>query len=291
MKDHEVSIVVGEGATSAVIVGHGLELTEPFELAPGLTLLPGVPDFTDEQAREGCEHDYELFAVLSMRNIGTFSIEIRDDGGPERLASKTWNALWDFHLLSIGAGAPAFPLFTFSPSQDTLVFGVSNPNLLIRPLDRLAPLSSEQLNWARQAKENFEKLVGDSAFALAMRYFGNSHYLLDLESRVMLLWAGIEALLNVDSELSRRVALYAAILLDSDHDAKVEHYNLVKKAYGIRSRIVHGSSVEEGVRLEAYQTASRILAALLRKVVELGRVPSVKELDAVAVAGALTQSK
>lgn len=120
-----------------------------------------------------------------------------------------------------------------------------------------------------------------------MRYFGNSHYLFDFESRVMLLWAGIEALLEVDAEQSRRIALYCAIMLDADAAAKARYYDAVKKAYGVRSRVVHGKRLTKAARAKAYSTASDILVALLAKAVNLGRVPTQKELDAAATAGKL----
>ncbi len=36
-----------------------------------------------------------------------------------------------------------------------------------------------------------------------MRCYSNVHYLFDNDARIMLLWAGVEGLLDIDSELRR----------------------------------------------------------------------------------------
>jgi hypothetical protein len=42
----------------------------------------------------------------------------------------------------------------------------------------------------------------------------------------MLLWSGIEGLLSVDGELNRRLALYAALMLEGSADEKVASHQL-----------------------------------------------------------------
>jgi hypothetical protein len=115
-----------------------------------------------------------------------------------------------------------------------------------------------------------------------MRCYGNAHYLLDDDMRIMLLWSGIEGLLSVDAELSRRLALYAALMHRGSSAEKIAYFKEVKKAYGIRSRAVHGGKATANDLSQGYQTASKILASLLARCVELGRVPSAEELDALA---------
>ncbi|GAA3725369.1 hypothetical protein GCM10022268_36580 [Sphingomonas cynarae] len=101
----------------------------------------------------------------------------------------------------------------------------------------------------------------------------------------MLLWSGIEGLLSVDAELSRRLALYAALIIDGWPEEKVRYFDQVKNAYGIRSRAVHGGKTKLEKLVEGYHMASRILADLLARCVELGRVPTPTELDHLAVKG------
>lgn len=282
-----VSVVIGHHATSVTIVGHGLVVPERFKLAPGIHVQPDIPAFTPEVAAQGCQTPHELFAVLSMRDIASFSIEVEHKEGPAALGTKAWKALWDFHLLSVACGSPAFPLFTVSEGTDFTEFGVSNRNLIVNPVEQLKAATVQQLTWARRSRRRFGRLVRDTRFGVAMRYFGNSHYLFDMESRVMLLWAGIETLLEVEAEQSRRIALYCALMCEGDGAAKARQYELVKKAYGVRSRVVHGKRLTQAARREAYSTGTEILVRLLAKAVNLGRVPTQKELDRLASSGKL----
>jgi hypothetical protein len=121
-----------------------------------------------------------------------------------------------------------------------------------------------------------------------MRCYGNAHYLFDPDTRIMLLWAGIEGLLSVDAELNRRLALYAALLHNGSTAEKIAYFKEVKNAYAIRSRAVHGGRATAETLRVGYQTSSNILMGLLVRCVELGRVPSTDELDALAVSQSLT---
>lgn len=90
--------------------------------------------------------------------------------------------------------------------------------------------------------------------------------------RIMPLWAG---LLSVNAELSRRLALYAALLPDE----KTAYFDQVTKAYAVRSRAVHGGGLNKPKPEERYRTAGGILTGLIARCVELGCVPSAFELD------------
>lgn len=83
-----------------------------------------------------------------MRDIATFSIEVEHTGGSAALGTRAWNALWDFHLLSVATGSPAFPLFTVSEGTNYTEFGVSNRNLIV-PVEQIRAATVEQLVWAR----------------------------------------------------------------------------------------------------------------------------------------------
>lgn len=120
-----------------------------------------------------------------------------------------------------------------------------------------------------------------------MKYFGNAHYLFDLEHKIMLLWAGIEGLFQVDAEQSRRIALYSAMLMGGNEQARSERFELVKKSYSLRSRVVHGASPTKDKLEAGYADATNLLADLLSRCVELGRVPSRDELDRASFSGSL----
>lgn len=93
----------------------------------------------------------------------------------------------------------------------------------------------------------------------------------------------LEGLLGIDGELRRRIALHAGLMFEGTREEKIVHFHRVQKAYDFRSRVVHGSSVDNPRLVEEYGFATQLLLGLLAQCVVLGRVPSAKELDERAV--------
>jgi hypothetical protein len=279
-----VAIVVGNGPR-VLIAGHGMVVCEEFMLAPGITVTPAIPRLPDALIVHNNADFKTTFGALAMERIANFSLAIDDAAGGKALAVKAWNSLWTFSLLALACKSPVMSLYSAPEGSSQL--SLANRNIVINPLPTIASADIEKLQWAREHYEQFNVLVGDRRFQAAQRYYNNSHYLFDDDAKIMLLWAGIEGLLGVDSELRRRIALHAAILHDGDASAKAAHFTNVKKAYDIRSKVVHGTGADATSLKTAYAFASEVLVSLLRKMVELGRVPPASELDQLAVAASL----
>lgn len=274
-----VSIAAGSG-TYVRIVGHGLTVTKEFPLGSGITVSPLTPGHEPSIATTMGEL-HSSATILLMERIASFSLLIEEPAGGEALARKAWNALWLFSLLALAGQSPCMSLYSVNGDRK---FTLANRNMIIRPLTHLNLIEEEELQWAAASMERFDDLLDDKRFQTSMRYYNNAHYLFDDDAKIMLLWAGIEGLLSVEAELSRRIALHAAILYDGDSAGKSAHFAAVKKAYNIRSKVVHGTGADSAALSEAYGFASALLIGLLRRMVDLGRVPSATELDQLAAA-------
>jgi len=279
-----VSVATGDGAHSLFIAGHGISVQSTFELASGIFVEPTVEM---HDAADGSAHFSDYSAVITGHKLADFSLRIESEQSGKALAVKGRNALWNFHLLSLAAQSPICSIFSMTPGTRP-IFAAANRNILVRRLAAVKLIGAERLAWARDNKEAFDTLIKVPAFSRAMRCFGNSHYLFDTDMRIMLLWSGIEGLLSVDSELVRRIALYAALMIEGNHEEKANWFAEVKKAYGVRSKTVHGGSVNEQMLQNGYQQASHILLRLLARCVEIGRVPTPAELDALALSSTLS---
>jgi hypothetical protein len=281
-----VGVIVGAEATKIYIAGYGMAVDQEFDLAPGVSVSPDVIRQEDSFGSRTGREFQTMAAVLAMQRIANFSVVVTDEAGGEALAAKGWNALWVFSLLSLCCRAPVISLY--SASNDILPkFSSANPNVFIRPLP-IAHATSEQLTWAKDHYSAFDSLLSEGRFRSAQRYYNNSHYVVDHDARIMLLWAGIESLLDVDQELSRRIALHAAILFDGNAAEKAEQFRLIKRAYVTRSKVIHGNiSGNEGLG-DAADFATDLLLNLLRKVVELGRLPNGAELDEAAAGASIS---
>lgn len=281
-----VGVAANADSKSIVILGHGLTIEEEAELKAGIFVSPAIPKLDLDATVAGCPHFSDYAAALQGSEMATFALRIEHDGGGRLLATKAWNALWLFHLLSVACRAPCFSLYSVCDGQKPM-FSAANPSPFVRPLVQLHTLSRAEIDWARRYSHTFDELVGVPEFSAAMRCYGNAHLLPEHDVRIMLLWSGIEGLLSVDAELSRRLALYAAILFDGTPNEKADHFDKVKKAYAVRSRAVHGGGLTKPKLEEGYRTAGSILIGLIAKCVELGRVPSPLELDRLAVSASI----
>lgn len=277
-----VSISVSADSTKVTIVGHGLKVNNRFELSEGIYLSSRINPLDIEKTAEGCRHFSDYAATLNGNEIASFLVEIEDVRGGKALASKAWNSLWLFHLLSVACRSPCFLLYSESDGEKPR-FSATTRNPFVYPLQKIHIASSDQLEWAKKYKNTFDELILNPEFSSAMRCYGNSHYLPDNAVRIMLLWAGIEGLLSVDGELNRRLALYSALMLNGSAEDKIEYFEYVKKSYALRSRAVHGGNIKPKKLEQGYESASEILIGLLARCVEIGRVPKPAELDQLAV--------
>ena len=282
-----IKIIATPDAERITVAGHGVSLDAPFALAGDVTLIP-TPPATDLDVVAANSPRFEDYAaVVAGRELATFAVQVAGASDARDLAVRGWNALWVFHLVSLAAGTPCMPLFSVTegglPS-----YSLANRAPFIRPVEKAQLVSLDRLEWARTHQRQFDGLIKDSQFSAAMLCYSNAHYLPDLKVRIMLLWAGIEGLLSVDAELNRRLALYAALLMQGSTEERSIYFARVKRAYGLRSKAVHGAHLAPEKLREGYTIASTILVELLARCVELGRVPRPEEFDQAALTGTIT---
>lgn len=277
-----VHIGVGSETYRLWILGHGLVIPERFEISDGVFVSPDTPSLDANTIADACVGFDDYASVISGSGIASFSLAVEGEAGSQDLLQKGWNSLWLFHLLSLACRSPCFSLYSISEGGKPRITRV-NRNPFVPPLAEIHSATPAQLQWAKQYKAAFDSLVLVPEFGTAMRCYGNAHYLPDVDVRIMLLWSGIEGLLSVDGELNRRIALYTALMLDGTPSEKAAYFDEVKRAYGIRSRAVHGGGAAKEKLELGYRQASKILSGLLARCVELGRVPTPSELDRLAV--------
>ena len=272
-------------SNTVCIAGWGIVIQSDFEVASGVILRPNPPRHDLDTIATGCEHFGEYATVLAMQDRATFFLEVTETGDVSSRAAKAWNCLWLFHLFALGCRCSCNPLYTWAGNAKVR-FSVCTPHVVTLAQDASKPATTEQLEWARSNLDKFDSLTKDETFVSSLLSFVNSHHLFGFESRIMQIWSGIECLFKVNNEIARTIALYSALLLEaSSPEARFECYRRVKKEYGVRSMVVHGTAGKKTSLEDAYARASGILVALLARCVELGRVPSAEELDRAAVMG------
>lgn len=141
-------------------------------------------------------------------------------------------------------------------------------------------VTSEDAEWIRNHYASFNQLAADSeSFRFALESATDWRYATDRRSAVARLWAGIEAVFGVSSELVYRISLLSASLTTPRGPQRRDRFIEVKKLYGLRSRIVHGDKVSQERQREALNKSYHLLRDLLLLIIERGRMLSQDDLD------------
>ncbi len=130
---------------------------------------------------------------------------------------------------------------------------------------------------------NFERFNALSADCLNFRFALESatdwRYAGNLRIAIARIWAGIEAIFGVSSELVYRISLLSASLLESRGEDRLQRFKDVKKLYSIRSKSVHGDKLSDKELVEGLSGSFQLLRALLMRIVELGHPLTKDDFD------------
>jgi len=101
------------------------------------------------------------------------------------------------------------------------------------------------LEVGRRVNEALDRVTRGSALWIAIRFLMRSLQEAQWEMRYMTLWIVMEALFGPDDpgETTVQLAQRASLLVEPNDERRWAFYQSVKKAYNIRSRIVHGRNI------------------------------------------------
>ena len=138
---------------------------------------------------------------------------------------------------------------------------------------RDTPFDSSEADWISTNFERFNQLAAnEERFRFALEAAVDWRFARDRRSAVARLWAGIESVLGINSELVYRVSLASATVLAKRGADRVAACKRVKGTYAIRSKAVHGEPINDD-RLQAGLLDSfEILRSLLLDAVERGAI-------------------
>ena len=101
----------------------------------------------------------------------------------------------------------------------------------------------------------------------------------DIRVAIARLWVGIEALLNINSELSYRIALYASTVLEDRGEARKARFNEIKKLYSKRSRAVHGDSMSDEDLVDTVEKSFQLLKDLIVFCCKTNKMLSIVDIE------------
>jgi hypothetical protein len=143
--------------------------------------------------------------------------------------------------------------------------------LLTPKQTRSTPFGLTEATWFASNFERFNQLAAnEERFRFALEAAVDWRYAKDPRAAVARVWAGIESLLGISSELVYRVALSAAAVVALRGPNRIAAFKKIKAMYAVRSKAVHGEPISEDKLFTGLHDAFEVLGALLLDAVERG---------------------
>lgn len=265
----------------AYLLINGLRVSRAVPLGNGLTLMPisslPSPELVLHKLQSAQqEHLVSLYFPQIESQLKVTGVDERD------IAIRAWNAIWAVLLLSAIFNSPASSPLRSNQAMEH--FGNDGLISLIdhalhgygRGKSRL--IDENESLWLEQHFVNAQILMDDDRFQTAVHCLSTFHWHSHPRARLALIWAGIESLFGVDSEIVFRVSLYIAkFLAPTLPDQQLEHFNQTKRLYKIRSQAVHGGKMK-GDPHEGVNESATLLHSLIVRCVENRALPDVSKL-------------
>lgn len=271
--------VIGGRRTTYLLLS-GISVPKVVKLAQGVDLLPWGEGVGPRPLLTGLDLLDQHFAMLQIPWI-TCQLRIVGRGDAD-VARRAWNSLWDALLLSAIFGVP---VNCGLQSTAELAHFTEKSRLSVIDYRRLTILQEEartlneaECMWLEANFENAQMLLSQHGFQNAVHCLATYHWHSLPRARLALLWAGIEGLFGVDSEVVFRVSLYTAkFLAPNDTFVQRQIFADVKRLYNVRSKAVHGGRLK-GDPSNSVSESVELLRRLIVACIEGKRLPSVDHL-------------
>jgi hypothetical protein len=271
--------VIG-GRRATYLLLSGITVQRSVRLAPGIELMPLSEWSSPRPLLGGLDLIDTHFAMLALPWIDS-QLKVSGAGSAD-VATRAWNALWDAMLLSALFDVPvncslqstaAIENFTDKSRINVVHYRVYEP-----PAGRGLAIPEEDCSWLEGNFEAAQALLTGHGFQNAVHCLATYRWHSLPRAQLALIWAGIEGLFGVDSEIVFRVSLYSAKFLAADDPEQQRViFNDIKRLYGVRSKAVHGGKLK-GDPLSSVAESASLLSRLIRTCIERRSPPVIDAL-------------
>lgn len=137
----------------------------------------------------------------------------------------------------------------------------------------------EDVEWVSKNLNTIVELLKVPKFRVAVESLTTHNQMTNLRMVIASLWAGIEALTEISTELSYRISSYVASFLEPAGPRRLELFYKLKKHYVIRSKAVHGRNISDEEIKNSILDTMKILSDVLCKIIEEQHVPNKKDFE------------
>lgn len=140
-------------------------------------------------------------------------------------------------------------------------------------------IGQSDAKWIEVHIGSLRDLLEDAKFRMAVDSATEYHLQRSLRMSVAHLWAGIEALLSISSELRFRISAYIAAFVAAPGPQRLRVFKRVRMLYDFRSKAVHGALLDDDELRRHASEVNVLLSEILIKCIETGKVPSSEDWD------------
>ncbi|MFP5263084.1 MAG: hypothetical protein ACLGJB_14370 [Blastocatellia bacterium] len=148
-----------------------------------------------------------------------------------------------------------------------------------RRLSEPVEVGRTDFEWVLLYLNRFSELLEVPKFRLAVESLSTHNFQSSERMMAATIWAGIEALFEIQSELRFRLATLVSSSLEPRGEDRRKLYRRTKALYDVRSKAVHGSPISDAKIQEHIIEVRHLLSRLLCRFIEIGKVPNEQELE------------
>lgn len=260
----------------------GIEVPHTINLSGNVELQTADTSHLDlDTALLTCSQPDDMAVVIAFIPRTTAQLQITAKTSKE-VAIISWNSFWDAILLSAVFNTEVgFNLQSDTSSNKiTAASNLCATNYGMRGLTKDAPytLTPEDMKWISIHFNNAQEMLNDENFQTAVHSLASYRWHTVPRIKMAVIWAGIEGLFRIDSEIRFRISLYIARFLHPNNaDERQKTFDIIKRLYNTRSKAVHGSKIKGDISASV-EASSDILRKLIIRCIENNSLPDENEL-------------
>jgi len=134
-------------------------------------------------------------------------------------------------------------------------------------------VDEDDINWISKHFELANILANkNEKFKYALTVTNTWRYCVDLRSAIAIIWAAIESIVDVSTEITYRLSLSLSSLLRDRGDLRLQKFNEIKTLYKLRSKVIHGSEIKTADATAALSGSVNLLSELICYMIENDRL-------------------
>lgn len=243
------------------ILLNGINVNSEIELRPGVQIQPADTSHIDfNSALAACSQPDDIAVVAAFIPRVTSQLRIIANT-PREAAIFAWNSSWDAILLS----AIFQKEIGFNIQSDTTSRNISSKSVL-RSMHRHMTgfndtpsytITKQDTDWIVEHYGSAFSLLKIDSFQTAVECLSGHYWHPNPRMKLALIWAGIEGIFGISSEIRFRISVNMARFLSPDDESEKKRiFELVKSLYNVRSSAVHGGKLKDNLSHNVAESAN-----------------------------------